>query len=355
MTGGQSDGELVAAALGGNQAAFGELVRRYRDAVLAVAFHRLGDFDDACDAAQETFVKAYLKLSTLKDRTLFVHWLYRVADGIALDAARRLRREMPLEQTKWLDASGFSPQQRAEQAELARKVREALATLSEPTRLAVILHYVTGYSHAEVAHFLGVTVGAVKTRLSRARTQLRKELSEMVRDKLRKAARLLRYAAEGARGLVTTGTAEAGSEAHLRGHLSKAGFRVVSVRPVSEEQVEEEARQAPYRVARVILETAAREDADSIRIVLGETGDPSSSGRVAVSYLVGGVWHTRLTMSHYVWEPLRKRLSGMAGIQLREKATSRTGRIRFQLEGKKHEFKTVVTATSILMERSSGE
>jgi len=300
MMGGQSDSELVAAALGGNQAAFGELVRRYRDAVLAVAFHRLGDFEDARDAAQETFFKAYLRLSSLHNRASFAHWLYRIADGIALDAARRLRREVPLEQTKRLDAGGFSPHERAEQADLARKVREALASLTEPNRLALILHHMGGYSHAEVAHFLGVTAGAVKTRLSRARTQLRKELSEMVRDKLRKAARLLRYAAEDARGRAITGTAEAGSEAHLRGHLSKAGFRVVSVRPVSEEQVEEEARQAPYRVARGVLETAARENADSIRIVFEQAVGPSPSRRVAVSYLVGGVWHTRLSMSHYV-------------------------------------------------------
>jgi RNA polymerase sigma-70 factor (ECF subfamily) len=151
----RSDEELVRGAKAGSQEAFGELVARYKDAVFGVAYHRLQDFEEARDVTQEAFVKAFQGLETLRRPAAFANWLNRIAEGTAIDAVRRRRRELPLEaagevaDTSDQDGDG-----------VAEQVREALATLPEATRLAAILHYVNGYSHSEVAQFLDTTEGS---------------------------------------------------------------------------------------------------------------------------------------------------------------------------------------------------
>jgi len=187
----QSDSELVARALGGDHPAFGELVARYRDAVVGVVFHRTGSFEDARDIAQEAFVKAYANLPKLRKRDSFASWLYHIADFTALQAARRSRHEVQMPTNDM--PSGPAVHSSVEGADLAQQVREALATLDEPTRLAVILHYVNGYSHAEVAGFLGTTPGAIRTRVSRARSRLREEMTRTMGDTLRDNAKQLDF------------------------------------------------------------------------------------------------------------------------------------------------------------------
>jgi len=183
-----NDRELIEATLAGCREAFGELVARYKDAVFGVAFHILGDFEAARDAAQESFIKAYVKLGALRQRDRFGPWLRRIAEGTARNLARGLRWEAPLASLGDSMQAASTPHERAEQAEFARTVNEALATLSEPTRLAVILHYVDGYSGTEVAGFLGISPGAVRTRISRARSRLREELVKTMGDTLKNAA-----------------------------------------------------------------------------------------------------------------------------------------------------------------------
>jgi RNA polymerase sigma-70 factor (ECF subfamily) len=188
MAEGQSDSDLVVRTLEGDQQAFGVLVARYRRAVVGVAFHRTGSFEEARDIAQETFLKAYLNLPKLRKPDSFASWLYHIADLTALSIARRPRREVPLPS----DEALISPAPEAQASELTQQVREALATLDEPTRLAVVLHYIDGYSHAEVAHFLGTTAGAVRTRVSRAKSRLREEIMSETERALKEAvARVL--------------------------------------------------------------------------------------------------------------------------------------------------------------------
>jgi len=223
----RTDAELVEAAREGREEAFGELMGRYRDAVFGVAFHRLGNFEEARDVVQEAFVKAYLGLGGLRDPSAFGPWLYRIADGTAVDAARKPRREEPL------SGAEVAPD-RSHEAEAAREVREMIARLSEPARLAVVLHYVNGYSHAEVARFLGTTPEAVKMRLSRARGKLREEMAEMAGERIRRAARpakpqAFEYIARAADGKVISGRAEATSERELVRGLRVKGYFVQKV------------------------------------------------------------------------------------------------------------------------------
>jgi RNA polymerase sigma-70 factor (ECF subfamily) len=223
----RSDSELVEEARRGSQQAFAELVARYKDAVYGVAFHRLGDFEDARDAAQEAFIKAYVQLPRLRKTARFGPWLYRMAETTALNLARGRRSHLTLEAAADLPAAASAPQDRAEQTELARQVNEALATLTEPTRLAVILRYVNGYSHDEIAAFLGASPGAVRTRLSRAKQQLRKEMVRTMGDALKSAAEEMSLSEQFLAGAV----------AALRAFGPPTASRTMTVKPGSPEPV----------------------------------------------------------------------------------------------------------------------
>ena len=169
----RSDEQLVLATLAGDREAFGELVARHRATVFGVANRRLGDSEAASDTTQETFLKAYLSLADLRDPARFSSWLRTIAERAAIAAGRRPRREIPTAGLKLQDERSYH-QYVTEQTELTGRLRDHLSALSEPTRKAVILYHLNGYSQDEVAERLGLTRSAVKTRLSRARSQLRR-------------------------------------------------------------------------------------------------------------------------------------------------------------------------------------
>ncbi len=182
------DAQLVQATLNGDQSAFGELVRRYRDAAFGIAFHRLGDFEAARDAAQEALITAYTDLGRLREPSKFGHWLYQIATTTALGLLRRRRPALSLEAADECPDTTPSPAESAERTEKARQVREALEILQESDRLALILHYVNGYSHDEVGSMLGATTSSIKSRIHRARGRLREEMQQMVESTLKSEA-----------------------------------------------------------------------------------------------------------------------------------------------------------------------
>jgi RNA polymerase sigma factor (sigma-70 family) len=178
------DGELVRETLASNWASFSELVSRYRDAVYGVAYHHLGDPEDAQDAAQEAFVHAFLKLQQLREPGKFGPWLRQITSRVCLDLLRRRGDQaVSLDATSPSDSCAAADDT-AERVAARMVVREALSRLSAPARLAVTLYYVNGYSHGEIAHFLGEPVNTVRSRLHRAKRRLREEMIGMVSDVL---------------------------------------------------------------------------------------------------------------------------------------------------------------------------
>jgi RNA polymerase sigma-70 factor (ECF subfamily) len=339
----RGDAEVVREVLAGSQAAFGELVARYKDAVFGVAFHRLGDFEEARDVAQDAFVKAYLSLSKLRDGDAFGNWLYRIADGTAVDAARRRRGELSLENPDSLDANRLLPSPTRDDALVAGQVREALSQLGEADRLAVVLHYVNGYSHAEVAQFLGTTPGAVKTRVSRAKAKLRKEMAEMVERKLKQERMVFHYKAFDPSGRLVTGTSVASSENEVVSRLGDKGYSVQVIhgrqRTARELRLEDRGvHEAMERVADVILGQALADRASAVKIELARQKGESP---LVVTYLIGEAWHEVMRVPEYVWPPLRAQFARMAGISVSEEATRRSGTIAFPSPGKQRTFRIV--------------
>jgi RNA polymerase sigma factor (sigma-70 family) len=328
----RGDAELVREALTGGQEAFGALVERYKDAVFGAAFHRLGNFEEARDAAQETFVKAFRNLGKLKRPGAFGNWLYRIAAGTALDAARKRRAEVSLE-----DIGEVGEITESGEDVMAGKAWAALETLPEATRLAVILHYVDGYSHAQVAQFLGATEGAVKTRVSRGRAKLREEMAAMVKGRLKQESPVFIIEATDDSGRWITGSGQRAELVRMRGRLLRSGYRIVRFErdTRTEEERQAEHQEAIRRVASTVLTEALKQSASRVRIALPRAGVEK---QMRVSYLVGETWHEVMSMPTYVWEPLRRRLAEMAGVELREEAARQRGRIRFEFEGREREL-----------------
>jgi RNA polymerase sigma-70 factor (ECF subfamily) len=181
------DSELVERAQAGEVAAFSELVGRYRDAACGVAYHYLGNFEDVQDAVQEAFVSAYLNLRQLRETGKFGPWLRRItANACAMLLRKRGDRLISTEEVGEEVAMNSSSSAEADSERLAAQivVRDALSRLPEATRLVTTLFYINGYSHAEIADFLEVPVNTVRSRLQRAKKQLREEMITMVKDVL---------------------------------------------------------------------------------------------------------------------------------------------------------------------------
>jgi RNA polymerase sigma-70 factor (ECF subfamily) len=171
-----TDGQLVQRSRDGDRQAFSELVDRYRDMAYGLGYHLTGEFEAARDLAQESFVQAYLKLGQLREPDKFARWLRRIVADLHHRQSRR--RHLP---TVALSDAQAAPQ-RPEPSEIEVVIRDALSRLREPERLALTLHYINGYSQAEIGAFLGVRPETVKTRLARARQRLKREVMTMVED-----------------------------------------------------------------------------------------------------------------------------------------------------------------------------
>ena len=174
----ETDGQLVARTLGGDRAAFGFLVERYAASVRRVALAVLGDADDADDAAQDALLAALTNLRQYDAARPFGPWLMRVVANAATDRRRRrrVRHTEPLDPR--LAAGGVAPDAETQRRALGQRLREALAQLPERRRIAVVLFDVEGYSHAEIAHVLGIPEGTVRSEVFHARRALRPLLQD---------------------------------------------------------------------------------------------------------------------------------------------------------------------------------
>ncbi|MFF4752354.1 RNA polymerase sigma factor SigM [Streptomyces sp. NPDC002514] len=174
---GVSDQDLLTRHVGGDPDAFGELVRRHRDRLWAVALRTLGDREEAADAVQDALVSAYRAAHTFRGHSAVTTWLHRITVNACLDRARKVasRRTAPVDDTERLEQllepheSASAP---AERNDLHRQLLEALATLPYDQRAALVLVDMQGYPVAEAARILDVPVGTVKSRCARGRARL---------------------------------------------------------------------------------------------------------------------------------------------------------------------------------------
>ncbi|MFI6033978.1 RNA polymerase sigma factor SigM [Streptomyces sp. NPDC051315] len=172
-----SDQDLLARHVEGDPDAFGELVRRHRDRLWAVALRTLGDREEAADAVQDALVSAYRAAHTFRGQSAVTTWLHRITVNACLDRARKVasRKTSPVDDTERLEQllepheSASAP---AERNDLHRQLLEALGTLPPDQRAALVLVDMQGYPVAEAAGLLDVPTGTVKSRCARGRAKL---------------------------------------------------------------------------------------------------------------------------------------------------------------------------------------
>lgn len=187
---------LVRRAQAGDGDAFTELARRYRAALLAFAFSRTGDREEAQDLAQEILSAAWQKLPQLREPASFAAWLRSIARNACGQWCRRAR-PWPASLDEEPDALQVpdpapGPAEVAIRKERQRAWRRALDALPEANRLALLMHVWGGYSYEEIAALVGVRLTTIEGRIYRAKEQLRRLLSadagELVPDRRRRWA-----------------------------------------------------------------------------------------------------------------------------------------------------------------------
>jgi RNA polymerase sigma-70 factor (ECF subfamily) len=170
---GRDDAALLRAHVAGDPAAFGEIVRRHRDRLWAVAIRTLGDREEAADAVQDALLSALRAADRFRADAAVTTWLHRIVVNACLDRLRRQqhRPTVPLPDTETVPAAARVPSQSPD-VDTALTVRAALAQLPAEQRIALVLLDMEGYSVAEIAAMLNVAEGTVKSRCARGRARL---------------------------------------------------------------------------------------------------------------------------------------------------------------------------------------
>jgi len=177
-----NDVELIQRSLTGDENAFAQLVKKYQKQVHTLAWRKVGDFHIAEEITQDTFLRVYKKLATLKDPRRFAGWVYRIAARQCHAWLRKKRiQTQALEDTdtELIEGGTYSQYIAEEQAKAATEaqrdiVQRLLARLRESERTVVTLHYFGEMTCEEISRFLGVSASTVKSRLRRARLRLKK-------------------------------------------------------------------------------------------------------------------------------------------------------------------------------------
>ena len=172
---------LLDKAQRGDQAAFGELVQLYEKKVYALTLRMCKNPDDAAEAAQEAFLAAWQGLKVFRGESSFSTWLYRLASNASVDLLRREQRHRGAAGPSLNDEETYAdvpsdapdPQTLAERSELRQQIEAGLRALTPEHREVLILREMHQLSYDEIARVLSLDTGTVKSRISRARKQLR--------------------------------------------------------------------------------------------------------------------------------------------------------------------------------------
>lgn len=181
MVDGTEDSEWVLAARAGDRRAFEALVGRYERPVYNLALRMLGRAEDAEDASQDVFLKAYRALTAYDPSRPFSTWLLSIAAHHCIDRIRRRRmQEVSLDALppwRQVAARAVDPEDEAVYRDHSARVKALLQTLSEDYRLVIVLRYWHDFGYSEIAEITGESESAIKSRLHRARRQLAEALS----------------------------------------------------------------------------------------------------------------------------------------------------------------------------------
>ncbi len=158
----------------------------FENDIYNIAFRFMGNHEDACDIAQEAFIRVYKSIKKFRGDSAFSTWLYRIVSNLCYDEMRRRRHPVrSLDEPIFngnntlyseLPDDGPSPEEHIEVVERKERIQKAITCLANEYRMVIILKDIQEFSYEEISQILKVPIGTVKSRLSRARAQLKKIL-----------------------------------------------------------------------------------------------------------------------------------------------------------------------------------
>ncbi|MDQ2800704.1 MAG: sigma-70 family RNA polymerase sigma factor [Armatimonadota bacterium] len=184
-----TDLSLVERCRANDEAAFNEVVSRYKNKVYNYIYRMTGSSDDAEDLTQEVFIRMYTSIDSFRSQSSLNTWLFRIAGNLCIDRFRRSKNRTaayslddPIsdgegETGREVADHTYEPQRLLENEEMAEQIQGALAQLPEKLRATLLLHDIEGLPYEEIAQVVGCPLGTVKSRLFNARMQLRQRLS----------------------------------------------------------------------------------------------------------------------------------------------------------------------------------
>jgi RNA polymerase sigma-70 factor (ECF subfamily) len=193
VPGGECDSELIDRYLAGSEEAFNRLVLRHQRRAVNLAYRFLANYEDACDVAQEAFVRVYKSLSRFKRDCSFKTWLYKVILNLCRNKYRWKKRrgefgkvsidsgptndcDTPME----IADDTLSVARELRRKEIQSRIRESLARLPRNHREILVLRHMEDMSYSDMSRLLGCAEGTIKSRLHRARAEIRKLLADVV-------------------------------------------------------------------------------------------------------------------------------------------------------------------------------
>lgn len=185
----RSDHQLIRQTLDGDTEAFGYLVQKYQDRLFNGIVIVMRNPQEAEDVVQEAFVLAYTKLISFRGHSAFFTWLYRIAYNLAISRLRRQKKHLSLErqrETNGLDLSDteVSPSANIEHQEQMAQLEQAMGRLTEEHRSILVLREIEGMDYEAIAEILDLPIGTVRSRLHRARDQLKEKLISIEKSRL---------------------------------------------------------------------------------------------------------------------------------------------------------------------------
>ena len=187
-----SDNELIQEFNNGTEQAFAELIERYQHRVYNTTFRMLGNREDALDIAQESFIRVYKNLKKFKGDSSFSTWLFRITTNACRDELRKRKRRPAIYTGTSSDDENNTiqnissdidePEKTTISRDINKTIQEKIKQLPAEQKLIFVLREFQDLSYQEIADILHISMGTVKSRLSRARRSLRQDLNKIIKN-----------------------------------------------------------------------------------------------------------------------------------------------------------------------------
>ncbi|MCA9196469.1 MAG: sigma-70 family RNA polymerase sigma factor [Pirellulaceae bacterium] len=184
-----TDHDFIDAAITGDTAAFGQLVLKYQDRLFNTLAHVIGCASEAEDVAQEAFVQAFINLKSFQRKSSVYTWLYRIALNNWISRTRRTKKQQSIQHAMEVAgeepvSANSAPDQPLERRERVELVQQAIAQLEDEQRMVIVLREIEGCDYEQIAEILEIPLGTVRSRLHRARLQLKEKLKGVFQENI---------------------------------------------------------------------------------------------------------------------------------------------------------------------------